>query len=210
MGKLTAKVYNQSGSEVGTCNLSASLFGYEPNSAVVHQYVVNYLANQRQGTSSTKGRSEVSGGGKKPWRQKGTGRARAGTSRSPLWRGGGIIFGPKPRSFKHDFPKRLKRIALKSALSDKAREGRIKALEGISFSEVKTKAFAEMLKSLGLENKKALILDEGVNDNAKLSARNIPNVRYRSASLLNAYEALDADTIFFTKAGLKKAEEVFS
>lgn len=203
-------VYSQDGAEVGKVKLSAEVFGVEPNKAVVHQYVVNYLANQRQGNSSTKGRAQVAGGGAKPWRQKGTGRARAGTIRSPLWRTGGITHGPKPRSYYARFPKRLKKIAIKSVLSDKAQNDRIIALDKVTFDEIKTKAFVGMLDKLKVKGQKLLFVVEGKNENAARSARNLTNVKYTEASLVNAYEALKADKLIFTKAALAKVEEMFA
>jgi len=208
--RVTVPMFNQDGSEVGQVELKPEVFGVKPNKAVVHQYVVNYLANQRQGNSSSKGRAEVSGGGAKPWRQKGTGRARVGTIRSPLWRTGGIVHGPKPRSYYSRFPKRLKQIATVSALSDRAAHKRVVVLDKVNFDEVKTKSFVAMIDKLNLSGKKILFLEEGKNENVALSARNIPGVTFMRASLLNCYETLKADHIIFTRAGLQKAEEVFS
>jgi large subunit ribosomal protein L4 len=207
---MTVKVYNQDGAEVGTMDLSSDVFGVEPNEGVVHQYVVNYLSNQRQGTSSTKGRKEVSGGGAKPWRQKGTGRARVGTIRSPLWRGGGIVHGPKPRNFSNGFPKQMKKLALLSVLSDKAKHDRIMIVDEIKYDAPKTKQFAELVKKLNLEGKKALFLEEGRNDVVALSARNIKSVKFSEAALVNAYDVLNAEQLILTKAGLSKVEEVFA
>ena len=203
-------VYSQDGAELGKVSLSEAVFGVEPNKAVVHQYVVNYLANQRQGNSSTKGRAQVAGGGAKPWRQKGTGRARAGTIRSPLWRSGGITHGPKPRSYYSRFPKRLKKVAIRSVLSDKAQNNRIIALDKVSFDEIKTSAFVGMLDKLKVKGQKLLFVVEGKNDNAARSARNLTDVKYTEASLVNAYEALKADKLIFTKAALAKVEEMFA
>jgi len=207
---MEVKVYNQEGAEVGTVTLSDRLFGVEPKPALVHQYIVNYLANQRQGTASTRGRAEVRGGGSKPWRQKGTGRARAGTTRSPIWRGGGVTFGPQPRSYYRKFPKKMKRQALLSALSDKAQSERLRVIDKIDLPEIKTKAMAGMLESLGLQTKKCLIVDEGVNKNLVLSVRNIPRVKYSRAPLANTYDVVNADILVFTRAGLDKLEEVFA
>ena len=207
---MEVKVYNKEGAEVGTTALNETLFGGEPKPALVHQYIVNYLANQRQGTAKAKGRSEVSGGGAKPWRQKGTGRARAGTIRSPLWRGGGITFGPQPRNYYNKFPKRMKRGALISALSDKAQNNGITVVEDLNLNMIKTKAMAEILGKLGLSGKKCLILDEGENKNAALSFRNIPNTKYARALLANTYDIVNAEVLVLTTAGLKKMEEVFA
>ncbi len=207
---MEVKVYNQDGAEVGVVTLNEKVFGVKPNPKVVHQYVVNYLANQRQGTSSSKGRSEVSGGGSKPWRQKGTGRARAGTIRSPLWRGGGIIFGPEPRSYFSKFPRKMKRLALVSALSDKARNAHLVVVDSLQLPEIKTKKVIGILDKLGLDDKKCLILDEGANSNLMLSVRNIPRIKYSRAPLVNTYDVVNADVLLVTKAGLEKVEEVFA
>jgi len=206
---METKLYNQDGGEIGTVTLNDKLFGIKPKPAVVHQYVVNYLANHRQGTSSTKGRSDVRGGGSKPWRQKGTGRSRAGTSRSPIWRGGGIVFGPKPRTYGGNFPKKMKRLALLSAFSDKAQNENLKIVDKIDLPEIKTKTMATILDKLGLEKKKCLILDEGMAKNLSLSVRNMPRAKYSRAPLANTYDIVNADVLVMTKAALEKAEEVF-
>ena len=204
------KVYNQEGAEVGTVTLDERLFGVEPRPHVVHQYVVNYLANQRQGNGSSKTRAEVAGGGSKPWRQKGTGRARSGTASSPVWRSGGIIFGPKPRCYYNRFPKKMKRVAQVSAFSDKAQNENIKVIENLELPGIKTRSMATILDRLGLDNRKCLILDEGANRNLVLSVRNIKDVKYCRASLANTYDVVDADVLLFTRAGLEKAQEVFT
>ncbi|MDH4157200.1 MAG: 50S ribosomal protein L4 [candidate division Zixibacteria bacterium] len=204
------KVYNQDGQEVGSVQLKPEIFGVEPNEAVVHQYIVNYLARQRQGNASTKVRREVSGGGRKPWRQKGTGRARAGTIRSPLWRGGGTVFGPKPREYGYKMPKKMKRLALRSIFSDKARSERIRVLDKLQFEEIKTRAVVNVLAKLNLEGRKCLLLDEGMNENLSISCRNLGRVKYCRAALANGYDMLDADYLVFTRAGLEKVEEVFA
>jgi large subunit ribosomal protein L4 len=191
-------------------DLKAEVFGIEPNEAVVHQYIVNYLANQRQGNTESKTRRDVSGGGKKPWRQKGTGRARSGTSRSPLWRGGGTVFGPHQRTYGSHFPRRMKQLAIRSVFSDKAKAERIKIVDQIQLAETKTRLVAGMLTKLALAGRKCLILDEGRNDALALSCRNLPGVRYRRAALANGFELLDAEVVVLTKAGLAKVEEVFS
>jgi len=198
-------LYNQEGSQIGSVTLKAELFGIEPN-----QYIVNLLARQRQGNSDSKTRKDVSGGGKKPWKQKGTGRARAGTIRSPLWRGGGIVFGPHPRLYGTKFPKKMKRLAIASVFSDKARMERIKVIDKIEMAEFKTKSIVAMLSKLSLAGKKCIILDEGRNEKLWYSCRNLPGIRYGRAALANGYELLHADYIVFTKAGLEKAEEVFA
>lgn len=207
---MTLKVYNQEGAEVGSVKLKPEIFEIEPNETLVHQYIVNYLARQRMGTASTKVRHEVHGGGRKPWRQKGTGRARAGTIRSPLWRGGGTVFGPHPRSYGSTFPRKMKRAAIKSVLSSRARADRIKVLDKLELAEIKTKSMITILGNLELSNKKCLILDEGLNNKIRLSCRNIPRVAYCRASLANGYFLLDADIILITRAGLDKMQEVFA
>jgi len=207
---MTVKVYNQEGAEVGSVDLSSKVFGIEPNEAVVHQYVTNYLARQRQGNASTKTRSDVAGGGKKPWRQKGTGHARSGTSSSPIWRGGGTVFGPHPRNYGSKLPKKMRRLALQSVFSDKAKSEKIKVIDSIQLPEIKTRSVVTMLGKLELSGKKCIILDEGKNENLAISCRNIPGVRYSRASLANGYELLDAEYLLLTKPGLEKVEEVFS
>ncbi len=200
---MNVKIYNQEGLEVGAVELSSEVFGIEPNEAVVHQYIVNFLARQRQGNSSTKERSAVRGGGRKPWRQKGTGRARAGTIRSPLWRGGGIVFGPHPRSYGSDMPKKMRRLAIKAGVE------RIKVLDQIKLEQIKTKVMVGIIDKLELTGKKCLILDEGRNDNLVKSCQNMPRVKYCRASLANGYDLLNADYLILTKAGLEKVQEVF-
>lgn len=207
---MTVKVYNQDGKEIGNVDLKKEVFGIEPNQDVVHQYIVNYLNRQRQGNSSTKTRKDVRGGGKKPWRQKGTGRARAGTIRSPLWRGGGIVFGPHPKDYDSRFPKRMKRLAIQSVLSDKARLEKIRVIDQFSFEQPKTKSIVTLFSKLDIAGKKCLVLDEGKNQNLILSCRNIPKVKYSRAALANGYDLLNADVVLFTKSGLEKAQEVFA
>ncbi|MEW5993234.1 MAG: 50S ribosomal protein L4 [Candidatus Zixiibacteriota bacterium] len=207
---VNVKVYNQDGQEVGTVELKPEVFEVEPNEAVVHQYVVNYLARRRAGTVSTKTRKEIRGGGRKPWRQKGTGRARAGTIRSPLWRGGGVVFGPHPRKYGSRFPKRMKRMAITSILSDKARSERIKVLDRIELEKPKTREMAAILSRLDLPNSKCLVLDEGKNDNLLLSCRNLPGVLYTRAAIANGFDVLNADWLVVTKAGLDMIQEMFA
>ncbi len=207
---MSIKVYNQKGKEIGTVELKSEVFGIEPNESVVHQYIVNYLARQRQGNAATKTRNSVRGGGRKPWRQKGTGRARAGTIRSPLWRGGGIVFGPHPRSYGSNFPKKMKKLALRSVFSDKALSERIRIIEDLKLGEIKTKKIDSILANLDLAGKKCLILDEGENKNLVLSCRNLNMVLYCRAGLANGYDIMNADYLLFTKAGLEKVEEVFA
>lgn len=203
-------MYNQDGAEVGSVELKSEVFGVEPNEAVVHEYIVNYLARQRQGSAATKARADVAGGGRKPWRQKGTGRARAGTIRSPLWRGGGTVFGPSPRNYGSRLPRRVKRLAIRSIFSDKARSGQIKVVDRIEMSEYKTKAVQGLVTRLDLADRKCLILDEGRNGRLSYSCRNLPNVTYCRASLANGYDVLNADVVLLTRAGLDKVQEVFS
>lgn len=207
---MDVKVYNQEGKETGSVTLNPDLFGIEPNKSLVHQYIVNYLARQRQGTSSTKTRKDVRGGGRKPWRQKGTGRARAGTIRSPLWRGGGIVFGPHPRKYGSKFPKKMKSLALKSIFSDKALREKIKVVDFVSLSEIKTKAMVDILSNLNLSDSKCLLLDEGINKNVLKSCSNLKKIQYCRASLTNGYDMLYADYLLFTKSGLEEVEKVFA
>jgi large subunit ribosomal protein L4 len=206
---MTIKVYNQTGQEVGTVDLKPELFEIEPNEAVVHQYVVNYLARQRQGTAGSKGRSEVSGGGRKPYRQKGTGRARSGTSRSPIRRGGGIVFGPQQRKYGSPMPKKMKRIALQSVFADKAQSEKIRIIDDLQLAEIKTKSVTGLLGNLEIDGKKCLILDEGRNNNLVLSCRNLTRVKYCHAAKANGYDILNAEYLILSKAGLEKVQEVF-
>jgi len=205
---MSLTVLKMDGSQVSSVELPEKIFGIEPNETVVHSYVVNYLANQRQGNASTKSRSMVAGGGAKPWRQKGTGRARAGTNNSPLWSGGGVIFGPMPRCYYNRMPRRQKRLALLSVFADKARSEKIKILENLDLPDHKTKGFIELLAKLDLKDKKVLILDEGESRNPYLASRNIPGVKVMRARLANAYEILKAEFLVITVAGLKELEEV--
>jgi large subunit ribosomal protein L4 len=206
---MNVKVYNQEGAEVGTVELKPEVFGVEPNDAVVHQYIVNYLARQRQGNADTRTRTDVRGGGRKPWRQKGTGRARSGTIRSPLWRGGGTVFGPHPRLYGSKMPRKMKQLAIRSVFSDKARGERIKVLDKITLEEIKTRNLVGILDKLDLKGRKCVILDEGRNDNLHLSARNLQRVTYTRAALANGYDLLYADWVVITRAGLEKVQEVF-
>ncbi len=202
-------VYNMEGKQVGDINLSEELFGQEVNTAVLHQVVVNYLANQRQGTQSTKTRSEVRGGGIKPWRQKGTGRARQGSIRAPQWIKGGIALGPKPRDYSYTLNKKVKRAALKSALSSKAAEQEIIVLDDLNLTEIKTKTIATMLTSLNVDSK-ALIVTCDKNDNVVKSARNIPGIGTAFTGSLNVYEILNHDKLIITKDAVSKLEEVYA
>lgn len=206
---MSVSVLNMDGGKSSTVDLPAKIFGGEPNEVVVHGYVVNYLANQRQGNSSTKSRSEVAGGGAKPWRQKGTGRARAGTNNSPLWPGGGITFGPTPRCYYNRMPKKQKRVALLSVFADKAKSDRVKILDKLELPDNKTKNLATFLKKLDLGGKKVMILDEGQNPEPYLASRNIPGVKVSRARLANAYDILNAEFLVITMSGLKELEEVY-
>ncbi len=202
-------LYNMEGKQVGDINLSDALFGQEVNTSVLHQVVVNYLANQRQGTHSTKTRSEVRGGGIKPWRQKGTGRARQGSIRAPQWIKGGIALGPKPRDYSYTLNKKVKRVALKSALSSKVAEQEIIVVDDIAMTEIKTKTIANMLTNLNV-NSKALIVTCDKNDNVVKSARNIPGVGTAFTGSLNVYEILNHEKLIITKDAVSKLEEVYA
>ena len=205
----TANVFDMSGKQVGTIELSESVFGIEPNKAVLHASVKNYLANQRQGTQSALTRAEVSGGGKKPWRQKGTGRARAGSTRAPQFTHGGIVFAPKPRDYSYRLNKKEKRLAMKSALSDKALNGDIIVIDGLKVDEIKTKAFKSFLTSVGVESK-AMVITEGMDEKVVKSARNIPGVTATTASILSPYEILNTRKLVVDKAAIAKIEEVYA
>ena len=201
-------VLDMNGKKVSTIELSDAVFGMTPNEKVMHAAVVNFLANQRQGTQSTKTRSEVSGGGKKPWRQKGTGRARQGSIRSPQWTHGGIAFGPKPRSYRYAIPKKMRRLALKSAFSDKVATGDMIVLDALTLEEIKTKTVAAMLKALGAEKKVMIVLPEK-DETVLKSARNIPGVNVTLVNTLNTYEVLNADKFIVLKDAVTKIEEVY-
>lgn len=203
------QVVDMQGSPVGEMELNDQIFGIEPNVPVMHSAVVAQQANARVGTHSTLGRSEVRGGGRKPWRQKGTGRARAGTIRSPLWRGGGIIFGPKPRDYSKKLPKKVKRLALCSALSSKVNDNSLIVVDQMSFENPKTKDMIKMLEALKV-NKKALLVLESNDNNVQLSARNIEGVITARADGLNIIDILKHDVVIFTKAAVTKTEEVLS
>ncbi|WP_046176549.1 50S ribosomal protein L4 [Domibacillus indicus] len=203
------KVLNQTGSEVGDIELNDAVFGIEPNEHVVFEAVVMQRASLRQGNHKVKTRSEVRGGGRKPWRQKGTGRARQGSIRSPQWRGGGTVFGPAPRSYSYKLPKKVRRLALKSALSSKVQEQNILVLDALSFEAPKTKEFASVLKNLSVDSK-ALIVTDTVNEFVALSARNIPGVTVVEASGINILDLLGHDKLIMTKAAVEKVEEVLA
>jgi len=201
-------LYNIEGKKVGDIELSENIFGAKVNKFVLHQVIVNYLANQRQGTQSTKTRSEVSGGGKKPWRQKGTGRARQGSTRSPQWIKGGVALGPKPRTYKYTLPKKIKRLAMKSALSSKVASNEILVLDKLELSEIKTKNMIEVLDKLKVSEKTLIVLSEK-NENVEKSARNIPNIRLTKVNTLNVYDILNCDKFIITKEAVAKVEEVY-
>ena len=205
----TISVYDMTGKETGTLELSADVFGIEPNVAVMHSAVINYLANQRQGTQSTKTRSEVSGGGRKPWRQKGTGHARQGSTRSPQWTHGGIALGPKPRSYRFALPKKVRRLALKSAFSSKVIAGEMLVLESLSLDEIKTKTIVNMLNALGADRKVLLVLPEK-DEKVILSARNIPGVKTALVNTLNVYDILNCDKFIVVKDAVAQLEEVYN
>ena len=199
---------NIEGKKVGDIELAESIFGVEVNTDVMHEVVVNYLANQRQGTGSTKTRSEVTGGGKKPWKQKGTGRARQGSIRAPQWIKGGIALGPKPRSYKYTLNKKVKRLALKSALSSKVLENKLIVLDSLNFDEIKTKNMSKVLSNLNVT--KALVVLPESNLNVQASARNIPNVKTALVNTINTYDILKYDAFVVTKDAVAKIEEVYA
>jgi large subunit ribosomal protein L4 len=197
------------GKAVGEIELSEAIFGIEPNESVVHDVVKNHLANRRQGTQSTLTRAEVSGGGIKPWRQKGTGRARQGSIRAPQWTHGGVVFAPKPRDYSYTLNKKVKRLALKSALSAKAAAGEIVVIDSITLSEIKTKTMASFLNAVGAE-KKPLVVTAEADANVVKSARNIPGVVTAFANVINVYDIVNANKLVVDKAALAKIEEVFA
>ena len=201
-------VYNIEGKEVGTIDLNDAVFGVEINEHLVHMAVVNQLANKRQGTQKAKTRSEVSGGGRKPWRQKGTGHARQGSTRSPQWTGGGVVFAPTPRDYSFKLNKKEKRAALKSALTTRVLENKFIVLDEMNFGEIKTKNFQNMLNNL--EVSKALVVLEDGNTNAALSARNIANVKTAWTNTINVYDILKYNTVIVTKAVVATIEEVYA
>jgi 50S ribosomal protein L4, bacterial/organelle len=205
----TIAVLNMQGKEVEKLELSDSVFAVEPNVSVLNDMVKNYLANQRQGTQSTLTRAEVRGGGKKPWRQKGTGRARQGSTRAPHWTHGGVAFGPKPRSYSYTLNKKVKRIAMKSALSSKVADSEMLVIDSIDMDNYKTKTIVEMLKAVGSE-KKALIVLPSVDAKVIASASNIPGVKTTQVNTLNVYDILNADKFIVVKDAVAKIEEVYA
>ena len=206
---LKTNVYDMNGKQVGEIELSEAVFGIEPNESVVHDVVKNHLANCRQGTQSALTRAEVSGGGKKPWRQKGTGHARQGSTRAPQWTHGGIVFAPKPRDYSYTLNKKVKRLAMKSALSAKAQADEIIVIDAIKMDEVKTKTFKTFLNAVGVTGK-ALVVTAENDEIVVKSARNIPGVNVVFANLINVYDILNAKSFVVDQAALTKIEEVFA
>ena len=202
-------VYNIEGKKVSDVELNEEVFGIEPNETIVHSVLVNYLANQRQGTQSTKTRSEVSGGGRKPWRQKGTGRARQGSIRAPHWVGGGIALGPKPRSYKYRVNKKERRLAIRSILSSKVLENGLTVVDSLSFNEIKTKNMVNALTNLKVEGKTLIVLAEK-NENVQKSARNIEGVKTSLVNTINVYDLLKYKNLVITLDTVKKLEEVYA
>ena len=206
---LKTNVYDMNGKQVGEVELSEAVFGIEPNESVVHDVVKNHLANCRQGTQSALTRAEVSGGGKKPWKQKGTGHARQGSTRAPQWTHGGIVFAPKPRDYSYTLNKKVRRLALKSVLSAKAQSADIVVIDEIKMDEIKTKKFAGFLSAVNADCK-ALVVTAEANENVVLSARNLAGVQTPFANLVNVYDILNAKKLVLDKAALAKIEEVFA
>ena len=206
---LTVNVLDMTGKNVGTRELNETVFGIEPNQVVMHAAVVNYLANQRQGTSSTKTRTEVNGGGRKPWRQKGTGHARQGSIRAPQWTHGGVVFGPKPRDYSYSLNKMVKRLALKSALSAKVASGDLIVVDSIKLDSYKTKEVIKMLSAIGAEGKALIVLPESDNVVVK-SAANIPGVKTAQVNTLNVYDILNAGKFVVASDAVAKIEEVYA
>ena len=202
-------VYDMQGKKVSDVELNASVFGIEPNEAVVHSVLVNYLANQRQGTQSTKTRAEVSGGGRKPWRQKGTGRARQGSIRAPQWIKGGIALGPKPRSYTYKVNKKEKQLAIKSLLSSKVLENELTVVEKLEMKEAKTKEMVKTLSNLKVEGK-TLIIVADKNENVYLSSRNIEGVKAITLNMINVYDLLHYNKLVLPLDTVKKLEEVYA
>ena len=201
-----ANLYDMAGKQIGEVQLSEAIFGIEPNQYVVHDVVKNHLANCRQGTQSSLTRAEVSGGGRKPWRQKGTGHARQGSTRAPQWTHGGIVFAPKPRTYRYTLNKKVRRLALKSALSAKAAAGNVLVVDKLAMGEIKTKTFQAFLNAV--ESKKAMVVTS--DSNVVLSARNIPGVVTSPANLINVYDIVNANQVIIDQAALAAIEEVFA
>jgi len=202
-------LYDMSGAQIGELELNDSVFGIEPNQAVMYDFVKMQLANKRVGTSSTKTRAEVKGSGKKPWRQKGTGRARVGSRRNPVWTGGGIVFGPKPRDFSYRLPRKVRKLAMKSALSSKVLENNLIVVDQLSFDEPRTKQMVATLQALN-SSKKTLVITADGDANITKSARNIPGVKPLRVDYINVYDLLKYDTLLITKDAVAKVEEVYA
>jgi large subunit ribosomal protein L4 len=202
-------LFNQAGSSVGEIELNDKVFGIEPNEAVLFEAIISQRASLRQGNHKVKNRSEVAGGGRKPWKQKGTGRARQGSIRSPQWRGGGTVFGPVPRSYSYKLPKKVRRLAIKSALSSKVLDENILVLESLAFNAPKTKEFKDVLKALSVDSK-ALIVTANLDENVALSARNLPGVTVVTADGINVLDVLNHGKLIITKAAVEKVEEVLA
>ncbi|SFA92942.1 large subunit ribosomal protein L4 [Acetitomaculum ruminis DSM 5522] len=203
-------VYNMEGKEVDTIELNDSIFGVEIKEHLVHMAVVHQLANKRQGTQKAKTRSEVSGGGRKPWRQKGTGHARQGSIRAPQWKGGGVVFAPVPRDYSFKMNRKEKRIALFSALTSRVEANKFIVVDELNLADVKTKNFAKVLGNLNVEGEKALVLYDGENKNLVLSSRNLPKVKAAKTEAINTYDILKYNTVVITKDAVKKIEEVYA
>lgn len=203
------KLFDQTGKAAGELALNDAVFGIEPNEAVVFDVIISQRASLRQGTHAVKNRSAVSGGGRKPWRQKGTGRARQGSIRSPQWRGGGGVFGPTPRSYSYKLPRKMRRLALQSVYSAKVAEDKLVAVEGLSFTAPKTAEFAAVLKALNIDSKVLVILEEG-NEFAALSARNLPNVKVATAATASVLDIVNSDKLLVTKEAISTIEEVLA
>ncbi|MDR1532823.1 MAG: 50S ribosomal protein L4 [Clostridiales bacterium] len=201
-------VYDMEGSQVGTMELDDAVFGIEVNERALQLAVVQNLANRRQGTKNTKTRAEVRGGGRKPWRQKGTGRARQGSTRAPHWTGGGVAFAPKPRDFSFKLNKKVKRLALKSALSSRVEENKLVVLDKLTLPEIKTKEMQKVVNNLKLE--KALVVIDSESENVRLSTRNIPNIKTAGIETINPYDILKFDTFVVTKSAVAKIQEVYA
>ncbi|MCD6400203.1 50S ribosomal protein L4 [candidate division WOR-3 bacterium] len=206
---IKAQLYNDTGEKKGNISLPAEIFGFKPRESAVYEAIKNYLANQRQGTANTKTKGEVRGGGRKPWRQKGTGRARSGSIRSPLWKGGGTIFGPRVRNYSYSIPKKLKRQALFSALSHRASQGNVFVIEKPGLKKPMTKSIELILKQLDLYGKKILVIYKGKDENFYKSCRNIRNLSVIEAYKLNPYEVLKSKYMLITTDGLEQLKEVF-
>ena len=205
----TVSIFDMTGKQTGSLELAESVFGIKPNKTVLHSSVVNYLANQRQGTQSALTRSEVSGGGKKPYRQKGTGRARQGSTRAVQWYHGGIAFAPKPRDYAYILPKKVRRLAMKSAFSSKVLDGEMMVLDGLTLKEIKTKTMADLFAALGTGKKVLLVLPEK-NETVIKSARNIPGVKTAMVNTLNVYDILNCDSFVVVKDAVQQIEEVYA